>query len=179
MNAATDNPMPEKPKIFRGAAAVALLLSAGGAWLVIDSMDVVKDANSLHTHARVMGNAFFQAIKQYETQYGKLPATDGPVQDYGRLIAILSEKTPENPRGIPFLTPTKINPETGRPEFKDPWGNDFKVVLSSSGEIKAGTGGTYETVHNTVAVWSLGPNKTDDHGRYDKQHGKDDICSWR
>ncbi len=137
-----------------------------------------------HTCAksRAMASALMLAIKQYENQYGKMPAPDGLVQDYGRLIFALTDQSPENPHKIPFLVPSKIHAVTGRPELKDPWGNNFVIILNSSGTIQAGTGGIYKTINSNVAVWSTGPNKIDDHGENDGSRWlpmKDDIVSWR
>jgi hypothetical protein len=130
--------------------------------------------------ARQMTFALGLVIRQYEITYSVPVAPDGPVRDYDRLIAVLSGKSPENFRGIQFLMPTRINPKTGRPEYKDPWGNDFIIVLNSSGVIPAGTGGICQTVNASVAVWSKGRNQIDDHGKYDHEWGwVDDIASWR
>ena len=114
--------------------------------------------------------ALILAAKQYESIYEVLPAADGPVRDYDRLVAVLVGQSPENTRKIPFLTPN--SDKDGRPGFKDPWGNDFRVVFSSSGTIQAGTGGICQTVKENVAVWSKGKNQKDDHG------AGDDIVSW-
>jgi len=117
-----------------------------------------------------VGNLYL-ACKQYEAFYGRLPAVDGPVRDYDRLIAILANQSPENTKKLTFLVPN--TGKDGRPICKDPWGSDFMVILSSSSTIQVGTGGIGETVYNNVAVWSKGPNRIDDHG------SGDDIASWK
>ena len=141
---------------------------------------IVVSHCSIKTKTKSMVSALYLAAKQYEATYGVLPAADGPVRDYDRLIAVLAGQSPENTRKISFLAPNAGN--VSHPEFKDPWGNDFIVVLSSSGVIHAGTGGIGKTVEASVAVWSKGPNRIDDHGENDKcrwWQWKDDIASWK
>ncbi len=168
-----------KPGISRRGKALALagLWIAGGLCLFLLACVLVLPYTNGPPSPRIKtlmrASSLSLAIRQYENTYSVPVAPDGPVRDYDRLIAALTGKSPENHHEIPFLTPTRINPKTGRPEYKDPWGNDFIVVLSSSGVIPAGTGGIYQTVNASVAVWSKGPNQIDDHG------GGDDIASWK
>ncbi len=151
------------------------------AGLVLSGLDLAKRA-AMRTKAKAQISALLLACKQFETQYGVLPA-DGATTS-ATLLPILSASTPpntKNPRNIPFLVPTKITGTT--PEFKDPWGNDFSVALSDTGTITAGS--TYETVYNTAAVWSWGPNKYNDKGEFNMSQAsggggkRDDINSWR
>ena len=164
-----------KPKRFPWVLVCALLSLGFVFWF---GASTGGHGTSRTAKARAQKSALMLAIKQYETQYGKLPAQDGLVQDYGRLIFALTDQSPENPHKIPFLVPSKIHAVTGRPELKDPWGNNFVIILNSSGTIQAGTGGIYETINSNVAVWSIGPNRIDDHGENDGKT-KDDINSWR
>ena len=129
--------------------------------------------NRRHPHPRTKTKVQIMelvlAVKQYQFTYGALPTADGLVQDRNRLYAILEGK---NPRKAVFISELKTDKD-GRRHYTDQWGNDFIVVLSSSGTIQAGTGGICQTINDNVAVWSKGPNRIDDHG------AGDDICSWK
>lgn len=135
--------------------------------------------------AKQLVNSMALAIRQYENTYAMLPVTIPSggdvvvVSDYSALLDMLRGGTASttNARKIPFISPTKITGSTA--EYKDPWGNNLVVVVSASGRIPAGSGGVYEDVNASVAVWSKGLNKNDDGGKFDSANNKDDVNSWR
>ena len=161
------------------ASCICLVLVIGCIFAFL-GMVAIQPHPAKKNITKTMTSALYLAIKQYEAYYGRLPTADGPVHDYDRLVSSLVKNHTENPRHFHFFK-HQINKDDGHPEFKDPWGNDFMVVFSSSGTIHAGTGGIGKTVENSVAIWSKGPNQIDDHGEYDPNSHppKDDIASWR
>ncbi len=100
------------------------------------------------------------AISSYQQTYGYLPtALADP--DYTNLINYLSGT---NPRGVIFLETQAVG------TLNDPWGYPYHVRLDTSytGQIPVGS----TTVMGSAAIWSRGPNKTNNDG------GVDDITSW-
>jgi len=139
------------------------------------------------TEARTQIKSLALAIKQYESTYGFLPfitgAEDplGPTQ-YATLIKCLQGETASNPRGLKWIDVQKNS--SGQFDtsgyYVDPWENSYYVCLDLDydGDIIAGATGPYEQVYGTMAIWSFGPNKTNDLGRFDKIKDKDDINGW-
>ncbi|HOK03759.1 MAG TPA: prepilin-type N-terminal cleavage/methylation domain-containing protein [Victivallales bacterium] len=143
--------------------------------------------------ARAQIKALEIAIKSYETTYGLLPAGAGDVDEsnssnnnygritagakYGALMEVLtcvqypSGSGYKNTRQIRFIdAPEKYSTEG----FVDPWGNEFKIFLdiAYAGYVKVGS----TTINRSIAIYSFGPNKTDNGGS--STGGNDDITSW-
>lgn len=69
--------------------------------------------------------------------------------------------------------------------YRDPWGNPYKIYVKTTHDDKLALPGTSKTIVGNFAVYSFGPNKTDDNGCHadkpicgsaDCDH--DDISSW-
>ena len=120
------------------------------------------------------------AIKQYESTYGYLPVAAGSSDvkyssssDYAPLIRRLScSGTPTsdyNLRGIKFI---EVNAAS---EYKDPWEKDLIIVFDANydGKVDKAISGTADDVMKSAAIWSRGPNGTDNSG------ASDDVTNWK
>jgi len=129
------------------------------------------------------------AIAMYESDYGYLPMggaervlTGG---EYTALIQTLQNVPPcGNARGKRYLD---IVTKQGAGVMNDPWSTtaantrQYKVALDLNydGQIDANAGtGPDVVVYGRVAIWSVGRNRTDQHGETDPKP-KDDVNSWR
>ena len=133
------------------------------------------------TKAKAEISALKVAVAQYKSTYGYLPvcqpAGGGDVllssTQYSNLIKDLScTDSHENPRKMVFLKVTKPG------EFKDPWGQDFRVVLDTSYNDKIPGNLIYglsldqnndgdeadpgEDYLGDIMIWSKGSDKADD-----------------
>jgi len=154
------------------------------------------------TRAQTEMKTLQTAIAMYESDYGVLPMTGSErvlnKEDYISLICTLQnvqiilhpDKTActlagpvkhlcGNARGKRYLD---ISTEQGPGASFDPWytpahtENYYRVALDLNydGQIDAdATNGPSETVYGRVAVWSLGKDHNDDHGR------DGDVNSWK
>lgn len=89
--------------------------------------------------ARSEAQSIYTAISSYTTEYGRLPVSSGgqggqgytEYEDSEDIIRVLTgEDTTLNPREIMFLQPQSNDPDG---EYLDPWGNQYWIVLDSSG----------------------------------------------
>lgn len=88
-------------------------------------------------------------------------------RDVVQILRGLENYNGQNPQRFPYM---EFHLNTTR--FADPWGNLFRIELdgldgSYDGEITA----RGETLRQSVAVWSMGPDGADE--------TKDDVLSWR
>ena len=144
---------------------------------------VQRSAQKTKTRSQI--SALYLAVKQYESIYGALPldvSSGAVIVDTGKykdLIKYLCPKTAENTigntRGISFLVPNADFATTSG--FIDMWKQDLKLIMTSSATIAKGTGTIVDTVYSNVAIWSTGPNKTDNGGSTTTPG--DDIASWK
>jgi prepilin-type N-terminal cleavage/methylation domain-containing protein len=133
-------------------------------------------------------------IKQYESDYSKLPYIGDPTGDfsYGTnnsvLIAMLLPKNmvtdadlavksgDRNPRGNQYFT-AKFPGNTSAPgigsdyTLRDPWGKPYIVTLDADGNNKCIVSG--QEILGSVAIYSYGPDQGDNHG-----NTTDDVTSW-
>jgi len=144
------------------------------------------------TQARTEIKSLALAIKQYEATYGFLPFISGDEDPLGgdkyiTFIKCLQGDTTSNPRGLKWIEVQKDDTGQFRTDgyYKDPWKKDYYVSLDLDydGDIEAGTGGPYEQVYGTMAIWSGGPDGDNDKGRFDKTKSTadnqvDDINGW-
>ncbi len=147
------------------------------------------------------------AIRSYQTEYGKLPVKTTAASDADDFFAGINDQSKElfdvltsepggqalNPRGIVFLDapPAKTPPRDGiaaNGRFYDPFGNEYRVRFDNSynnrleNPYSANAGPA--VLKSSVIVWSLGPdgegaqNAT---GGGDKATGvcQDDLISWQ
>jgi len=103
---------------------------------------------------------------------------DGP--SYRELIEDISctggEDKVYNAKNLKFLAVQKPG------VFRDPWRQDFVVVLDTNYDKRVDadpTRGPYKTVYAPMAIWSVGRNGVNQMGQ-GKQFGKgyDDLNSW-
>ena len=97
------------------------------------------------TKARAQMTTLANAIKQYQSTYGRLPIPKNHDEndvfnedEYKWLIEILQNQTPTdsdygtlakiNPKGIKFLDIVGNTPG----EYKDPWDNDYQVFMDTN-----------------------------------------------
>jgi type II secretory pathway pseudopilin PulG len=116
-----------------------------------------------------------QAIKEYHLTYGKWPGQDQGVTDrvYLANCAPLLLELTNNPRGTLFLG--HLDSIVANECFIDPWNRSYIVGVDDNGDetiALACPGPTTNTitVHDTVAVMSLGPRPSSQ----DKQ-----VYSWK
>lgn len=131
------------------------------------------------TDAERMAMAIDNAIRTYNTEYGRFPLqndslaqyeykTSDTARGYVKLIATLRGlDATENPKGIPFLDVTEkqlldSGPMAGA--LVDPWDAPFRVWVDWNNDniINTGAGAPYAEVRGRqVIVWSPGPDRVD------------------
>jgi len=136
--------------------------------------------------ARAEMKAIEIAIKQYESTYGYLPmpstvSATAPLGDtpYNELISLLActqigSSNLSNARGMKFLE-VQSTATPGGGKFNDPWDNRYEVQLDTTytGTVGVINGGTTTTVYKSTAIWSHGPNGTNNNG------DGDDVNNWK
>jgi prepilin-type N-terminal cleavage/methylation domain-containing protein len=152
-----------------------------------------KKANIAKTKTECL--SIRDAIKAYVNTYNHYPLQTTAVDedllyedDYSDLIAILRNDTSNdntetyNPRGQIFLdVPRKDLNDSD--EFVDPWDKAYVVICDANFDtiIDAATGeesGVYEELYGiSVAVYSYGPDGSDDKGEQGRK-SPDDVNSW-
>lgn len=120
------------------------------------------------------------AVKQYESTYGYLPMPSTVINklddtQYNELISLLActkigSITLSNVRGMKFLE-VQSTATSGVGKFNDPWEIRYEVKLDTTytGTVGVGT----NTVNKSTAIWSRGPNGTDNNG------DSDDVNNWK
>lgn len=101
------------------------------------------------------------AITGYETEYGRLPATNaaGSDLDANVLAALMGTNTTLNPRMIVFLeVPTARKGKGGLSNgtYVDPWGKPYQVAYDDNYDNRITTAGTNgnTSIMKKVAVWN-------------------------
>ncbi|MCX6970290.1 MAG: prepilin-type N-terminal cleavage/methylation domain-containing protein [Verrucomicrobia bacterium] len=129
------------------------------------------------------------AVIAYETEYGKLPATNASGVDVGEpfLSALMGSNTSSlNPRQIVFIEVpnAKVGKKSGLSTntgiFVDPWGASYQIafddnydnIISSAGDNK---GITASSLRKKVAVWN---NVTAMSNTTDAQRKRRAVVSW-
>ncbi len=151
---------------------IAIIIILAG--ILLPALSMVRTrAKIAKTQAAIAGLEI--AVRTYESTYGYLPTA----ASYSTFLNILSGT---NTRAIRFLElPT---PGT----YQDAWDQEFHVILDSdyngvvdSSDVKVTSSATdsnpYMSVPKSVAIWSHGPNKSDNNGRTPK-NGYDDVNNW-
>jgi prepilin-type N-terminal cleavage/methylation domain-containing protein len=124
------------------------------------------------------------AITGYETEYGRLPATDAAAVDVGGdvLAALMgSNANSLNPRLIVFLeVQSAKRGKSGitNSKFVDPWGSAYQVVYDDNYDNRITTAGTNGTtsVMKKVAVWNKPSSHND--SATDVKKNKRAVNSW-
>jgi prepilin-type N-terminal cleavage/methylation domain-containing protein len=136
------------------------------------------------------------AIKAYQTEYGKLPIYDGKVDyqsDNDVLFNFLrpmpgldGDQKKMNPRLISFI---EIRVAKGDKDglvggvFTDPWGTPYKIRLdgdyNNQVENFYSSNAGWNPVETSVIVASAGKDKTFGSGNKNDGTAKDDIISWQ
>ncbi len=130
-------------------------------------------------------SALITAIKGFESTYRKYPealGTDnGECDDYTKLIETLtaqeSGKKHDNVRMIQFLEPVAGASDSEKYNFKDPWGEDYKIYVNvkrDRGGIEVGEDN--DKLRGDVFVYSLGFDGKD--GKRTSTEGKNNVTSW-
>ena len=104
------------------------------------------------------------AIVAFQTEYGRLPSTNGEVQDVGGSVleALTGRNTTLNPRQIVFLEVEPARKGRGGSRdgaFVDPWGVPYKMKLDIDGDNRITNVGpasspTARVNYRIVAVWN-------------------------
>ena len=138
--------------------------------------------------ARAEMKALEIAVKQYESTYGYLPMPSTVIAklslaEYTDLVSLLAcsqvretdgasnaTSNLSNVRGMKFLE-VQSTATSGVGKFNDPWDNRYEVKLDTTytGTVGVGT----NTINKSTAIWSRGPNGTDNNG------DGDDVNSWK
>jgi prepilin-type N-terminal cleavage/methylation domain-containing protein len=157
---------------------------------------VLKKARELQAKAEMQGLVL--AVKGYQTEYSRLPATSAPPptedntegydtsgEDGKNIIAVLTGRdTTKNPRQIPFYEPpAKKKGGGGYSEadgLRDIWGtNGYTMVLDYDGDgqiTNPYTEGTDSEIAASVIIYSAGHDKKLEVGGSAKS---DDLKSWQ
>ncbi|MBQ6470481.1 MAG: prepilin-type N-terminal cleavage/methylation domain-containing protein [Victivallales bacterium] len=149
---------------------IAVILVLAG--LLVPAVNgAIKKAEMAKAKAAI--TTLYNAIKQYESTYGKLPIASGVSANaltdaqYQWLIQLLqgdssiSDYTTYNPKNIRFLEVQGNSPGV----YQDPWDQRLQVAFdhdyngqidgSSSGASIPGLG---STIYYSVVIWSIGPD---------------------
>lgn len=115
------------------------------------------------------------ALQAFRVEYAVFPAPSGGgegEQDNRRIVAILTAKSGDadaakyNPRKIMFFeTPDSSG------TMNDPWGHAYHIILDTDSDNRVRIGST--DISTSAAIWSDGPNGTNESGQ------GDDIASWQ
>ena len=109
-------------------------------------------------------NQLAAAVKAFQLEYGKLPATKDDAAEVVK--ALIGSNTSVNPRNIVFFEPkTAKGGKKGwdGANYLDPWGSPYKVVLDLgySNKVTADVGDGNQAYFTTVVVMSTNStNKT-------------------
>jgi len=144
------------------------------------------NAKAKEAVAKTMIDNIRTAMTNYHEDVGYYPS-GGAENDEGIINLVLALYDPSEAEGgkggpnSPYydfkesdLEPSKSS--SGSKVLIDPWGSPWRYVRArdAAGNIKDG-------VHSrhSYDLWSIGPNKIDDHGEKDIKNDKDDIASWQ
>ena len=113
-------------------------------------------------------------MTEYKAEYGKQPLQSGShdhlyVNDQDTLLSVLSGDEAAiqfNPRKIIFFSP----PTKSKNPLLDAWGNRLNTMADWDADSELSVGSIVIT--QSVAIWSVGPDGTNDYGQ------GDDIGSW-
>ncbi|QIF03810.1 prepilin-type N-terminal cleavage/methylation domain-containing protein [Roseimicrobium sp. ORNL1] len=156
---------------------------------------VLRKARELQAKAQMQGVVL--AVKAYQTEYSRLPATESPPptedntegydtssEDGKGIIAVLTGKnTTLNPRTIPFYEPPAAKKGGGgyseADGLVDIWGkNGYTIVLDYDGDgqiTSPYSDGDDAKVSSSVIIYCAGQDKKLDVGSSTKS---DDLKSW-
>ena len=122
--------------------------------------------------------------------------SDNETATYNAFIAELTDPTNShlgtlnlNKRKIKFLDPRADYDSTADYDaaanlpnlWRDPWGNPYFIMINIDGTGKIAVPGSGINLSTPIAIYSYGPNGTDDHGRNPENGGgknTDDVTSW-
>jgi|GEM_PF-385974 len=172
-------------------AIIAFLVS-----LLLAGIAAVRNA-ARKNRARTEVSAILHALKAYYNEYTQWPTnnlcgypnwpanpaqiedTINGIETLAPVLTMLAGHDPtNNPRRIVFLEAPAGSINTNG-AFVDPWGNPYKFMydLNYDGKVVinfTSFSGSTTLEDTAVAVWSRGPDLSDEEG-----HRDDDICSWR
>jgi type II secretory pathway pseudopilin PulG len=166
--------------------------------LVAMLFPVVKKAIEAaeRTEAQRMVAALDNAIRSYNTEYGRFPLqnastaqyeykTNDTARGYVKLISTLRGlDATENPKGIPFLdVPEKQLLDSGpmAGALIDPWDAPFRVWVDWDNDniINTGASSPYGEIRGRqVVVWSPGPDRIDGTTSTSDSNRIDNATSW-
>jgi hypothetical protein len=119
------------------------------------------------------------AVTSYETEYGRMPATNSGVVGGEVLVALTGTNSPLNPRQITFLevqTAKKNKSGISNGVFVDPWGGAYQIAYDHDGDNRVVGGTNHMVLAKKVAVWNdprLGRPERDE-----KKRLKRYVTSW-
>ena len=169
-------------------ATIGIIVILAGI-LVPVVIGAVKKGEAAKAKAEI--TTLVNAIKQFENTYSKLPV---PLYDdttnysvTGTVVQSVNANLIQALQGddtIKNAADKKVNPRqvrfldirnTGAGDYLDPWGRAYRIIMSRDEEISLtalGAAGKYAdgTIHQSVVVWSAGPD-----GVWDN---KDDVHSF-
>lgn len=123
------------------------------------------------------------AVTAYETEYGRLPATNSGAQDVGGnvLSALMGSNVANlNPRQIVFIevqTAKKGKSGVTNGNFADPWGGTYQIAYDNDYDNRlTGVGTNNQSVMKKVAVWN-NPGSHGDSASAAKKN-KRGVTSW-
>jgi len=113
------------------------------------------------SEARNDVNQLAAAVKAFQLEYGRLPATDNNAANVVK--ALIGSNTSVNPRNIVFFEPkTAKGGKKGwdGQNYLDPWGTPYKIDLdlTYANKITNDVGDGTKTYFTTVIVQSAGPD---------------------
>jgi prepilin-type N-terminal cleavage/methylation domain-containing protein len=127
--------------------------------------------------ATIDGDAYDAMIAELSAPKNSVFTTSNPVSVNKRKKVYLDPRKD--------FDPTKAYTDQKDLLYRDPWGNPYKIYVRITHDDELALPGTSKTIVANFAVYSFGPNKTDDNGcnsakpicgASDCKH--DDISSW-
>jgi len=166
---------------------IAVILVLAG--LLVPAVNgAIKKAEMTKAKAAIV--TLYNAIKQYESTYGKLPIPSGVTTEaalsdanYQWLIQLLqgdssiTNYTTYNPKNIRFLEVQGNTPG----QYQDPWDQNLHVAfdINYNGQISgsdASVPGVSGTIYQSVVIWSVGPDGNSNTG--DHKDNGDNVYSF-
>lgn len=104
-------------------------------------------------------NQLASAVKAFQLEYGRLPASNNSMGEVVR--ALIGSNDTVNPRKLVFFEPKTAKSGKGGwdgSNYKDPWGSNYSIFLDTgySNKITADVGAGSQTYFTTVIVTSPG-----------------------
>lgn len=118
------------------------------------------------------------ALRTFQAEYGRLPATDGIVGGE-TLVALTGEDKNLNPKNIEFLfvrLAKKGKSGVLNGNYVDPWGGSYFFAFNMAGTVTAGT--NHAEITNRAAVWNDPNRGTDAEGLSEAKTKRRYVTSW-